>query len=79
MLLEENTIVVTDPEVSDIHCKIKNINGGYHLFDIISDRGTFLNGKKILRPKPLHDWDEITIGNTTFLFRGKIGRQDGQG
>jgi len=46
------------------------MQGGYYLFDLISDTGTFLNSKKILRPRLLHDWDEIRMGNTSFIFRG---------
>jgi len=34
-----------------------------------SDGGTFLNGKKLLRPKKLFDWDEIQIGTTVLIFR----------
>ena len=65
-----NAIQITDDdEISVKHSRIKRINGGYYLYDLISDTGTYLNGKKILRPKLLHDWDEITIGRTTLIFR----------
>ena len=66
----ENAIQITeDDEVSGKHSRIKRIKGGYYLYDLISDTGTYLNGKKILRPKLLHDWDEITIGKATLIFR----------
>jgi len=65
----ENSIQVEDSAVSGKHSRIRRIEGGYYLYDLISDRGTFLNGKKLLRPKLLHDWDEIRIGNTVFIFR----------
>lgn len=65
-----NTIVITnDSQVSKQHTKIKNANGIYTLYDLISDDGTYLNGKKLLRPKILHDWDEIKIGSTVLIFR----------
>lgn len=67
---KENTIVVNDEAVSMKHAKIKKIGNTYYLFDCASDNGTFLNNKKLLRPKPLSDWDEIHIGRTTILFRG---------
>lgn len=67
---KENTIVINDEAVSLKHAKIKKIGNTYYLFDCASDNGTFLNNKKLLRPKPLSDWDEIHIGRTTILFRG---------
>lgn len=67
---KENTIVINDDAVSLKHAKIKKIGNSYYLFDCASDNGTFLNNKKLLRPKPLSDWDEIQIGRTTILFRG---------
>jgi Mg-chelatase subunit ChlD len=66
----ENAIVVRDGAVSLRHAKIKDIKGAYFLFDLVSDNGTYLNDKKLLRPKALYDWDEIRIGRTLFIFRG---------
>ncbi len=66
---KDSTIFINDSSVSEKHSKIKNIQGMYTLFDLISDRGTYLNDKKLLRPKVLHDWDEITIGSTKLIFR----------
>ncbi len=67
---DQNTIVIRDQAVSPQHAKIKKIDKVYLIFDLASDNGTFLNGKKLLRPKPLYDWDEIRIGRTLFIFRG---------
>ncbi len=66
----ENGLVVDDRAVSLNHARIRSINGVYYLFDLVSDNGTFLNSKKLLRPRPLYDWDEIKIGHTEFIFRG---------
>jgi hypothetical protein len=65
-----NTVVVEDRFASASHARIRRMQGGYYLFDLISDTGTYLNSKKILRPRLLHDWDEIRMGNTSFIFRG---------
>ncbi|TFH43662.1 MAG: FHA domain-containing protein, partial [Chrysiogenales bacterium] len=70
----ENAIVINDGAVSPRHAKIALIRNVYYIFDLISDGGTFLNGKKLLRPKALHDWDEIRIGRTLLLFRGFTDR-----
>ncbi len=65
----DNTVVIHDKMISEKHSKIKNIKGMYTLYDLISDQGTYLNDKKLLRPKVLHDWDEIKIGTTVLIFR----------
>jgi VWFA-related protein len=66
----ENSIIIKDSAVSLKHAKIKDIKGVYYLFDLASDNGTYLNDKKMLRPKPLYDWDEIIFGRSSFVFRG---------
>lgn len=67
---QDNTIIINDDAISINHAKIRNVKNIYHIFDLVSQNGTFLNGKKLLRPKSLHDWDEIKIGRTRFIFRG---------
>ena len=69
-----NTIAIADPYLSEHHAAIKGFDGAYHLFDLISEGGTYLNGKKLLRPKVLHDWDEIAVGKTIIIFRSPSGR-----
>jgi VWFA-related protein len=65
-----NHIILNDDAVSDVHARITNRNGAYYLYDLLSERGVYLNGKKLLRPKQLYDWDEITLGETRLIFRG---------
>jgi pSer/pThr/pTyr-binding forkhead associated (FHA) protein len=67
---EENTVVIRDQAVSLKHAKIKRMKNAYYLFDMVSDNGTFVNGNKLLRPRPLYDWDEIRVGRSLFIFRG---------
>jgi VWFA-related protein len=66
----ENSIQINDEYMSGKHARIRRIEGGYYLYDLVSESGTFLNGKKLLRPRLLHDWDEIKTGKTKFIFRG---------
>jgi VWFA-related protein len=66
----DNTIIINDDLISPKHTKIVNHNGCFHVLDLISENGTYLNGKKLLRPKTLHDWDELKLGNTILIFRG---------
>jgi hypothetical protein len=66
-----NDLVLIDSTVSPMHAKIKKIKNVYVLFDMVSKTGVYLNGSKLLRPKPLHDFDEIQIGKVKLLFKGK--------
>lgn len=66
---EENGIVVRDVSVSPSHARIRFAKNRYMLFDLASEHGTYLNGKKLLRPRYLADWDEITLGGFVFVFR----------
>lgn len=66
----DNDVQLVDPLVSEYHAKIRNVNDVFYLYDLVSETGTYLNHKKLLRPKVLNDWDEIRIGKTVFLFRG---------
>lgn len=67
--LKENAIIIQDMSASPFHAKIRLIKDTFYIFDLASEHGTFLNGKKLLRPKPLRDWDELSIGMTVFVFR----------
>ncbi|MBP8081847.1 MAG: FHA domain-containing protein [Spirochaetes bacterium] len=62
-------VVVRDNNISPNHARLKFTGDDFVLFDMASDGGTFLNGKKLLRPKKLFDWDEIQIGTTVLIFR----------
>lgn len=68
---ESNHLVLYDPNVAGLHAKIKNKKGKYILFDCVSETGVYLNGKKLLRPKVLHNLDEIQMGKTILSFRGR--------
>ena len=67
---EGNNVIIKSKAVSPMHAKIKTVNDYYYLFDLASDTGTYINDKKLLRPKQLIDWDEIRIGKAHFIFRG---------
>ncbi len=65
---EKADVVINDPEVSSTHCQIQNINDVYHIFDMNSSNGTFVNREKIVKAR-LREGDVITIGTTSFRFR----------
>ncbi len=64
---EKGDVVVGDHEVSSTHCQIQNINGEFHIFDMNSTNGTFVNNERILKSK-LSDGDVVTIGQSSFKF-----------
>jgi len=66
-----SNIYLDDPAGSPAHARIRRIKGKYVIYDLLSDSGAFVNGKKILRPKALNDGDELRIGRTKFQFVGE--------
>ncbi len=64
-------LVLYEQSVSKNHARIRKVRNRYILYDLVSDMGTFLNGKKVLRPRILYDFDEIGIGKALLVFRGK--------
>ena len=64
---EKGDIVINDHEISSTHCQIQNINGFYHLFDMNSTNGTFVNNERVLKAK-LSPGDIVMIGQTRFRF-----------
>ena len=69
---DENSIVIDDPLISYRHAKIKKKKSGYMIYDLLSENGTFVNGRKVLRPLYLRDFDEIQLGKTKLIFRKVI-------
>ncbi|MBQ46376.1 MAG: hypothetical protein CMP10_02595 [Zetaproteobacteria bacterium] len=67
---EKSDVVVADNEVSSIHCQIQNINGTFHIFDMNSSNGTFVNNEKVVKAI-LKVGDIIVIGKTKFKFELK--------
>ena len=64
---EKGDVIINDVEMSSTHCQIQNINSVYHIFDMNSTNGTFVNKVRIVKSR-LNTDDEITIGKTTFKF-----------
>ena len=60
-------MIVSDAEVSATHFQIQNIDDCYHIFDMNSSNGTYLNGERIVKAK-LNEGDVIEVGKTSFRF-----------
>lgn len=65
---EKGDIIISDTEVSSTHCQIQNINGVYHLFDMNSTNGTFVNNERVVKCK-LNPEDILTVGQSSFKFQ----------
>ena len=65
---EKGDIIIDDREVSSTHCQIQNINGVYHIFDMNSTNGTFVNNERVVKSK-LSPGDVVTIGRSSFRFQ----------
>ncbi|HEY7294199.1 MAG TPA: FHA domain-containing protein [Dehalococcoidia bacterium] len=61
-------IVLLDDRVSRQHARITFEDGGYVLRDLGSRNGTFLNGRRITQPEPLHHRDVIGLPGVTLRF-----------
>lgn len=64
---EKGDILIEDTEVSSTHCQIQCIENSYHIFDMNSTNGTFVNSERIVKAK-LKDGDTVTLGSTSFRF-----------
>lgn len=61
-------IIIDDNEISSTHCQIQKINNEYHIFDMNSTNGTFLNNEKIIKSKIIEN-DVIKVGQTMIIFK----------
>lgn len=73
---DDCSIVIDDNTVSARHAKIERQANKFVLYDLLSENGTWLNGRKLLRPKELNDFDEIGIGRTKLIFRKSAGTHE---
>jgi pSer/pThr/pTyr-binding forkhead associated (FHA) protein len=63
------TIQLSDPEVSNVHCKITvRDEKTFILEDLDSTNGTFLNKKPIKKGTHIFYSDRLVIGKTVFRF-----------
>jgi pSer/pThr/pTyr-binding forkhead associated (FHA) protein len=64
---EKGDIHIDDHEISSSHFQIQNINDTFHIFDMNSTNGTYVNKARIVRAK-LTTGDIISVGQTSFRF-----------
>src|SRR6202789_3123398 len=61
-------IKLGDPFASSRHAKISRQGRTLVIEDLGSTNGTYLNGEPLTGPQPLHDGDQIRIGDSEFFY-----------
>jgi adenylate cyclase len=66
----ENDFILQESWISRRHAMIQQeSNQQYHIIDLGSANGTFVNGSRIVTPTPVHTGDIIALGKTEFIFQ----------
>jgi len=68
-LQRSDIVLPNDKLVSRRHAVIQLENGIFTLFDLGSSNGTFVNGRELFAPTPLHHGDHISIGEHELIFQ----------
>ncbi len=63
----DNFIVLTQPSVSSMHAKIRKVDSGWKLMNLLSSNGTFVNGDKVIE-KIIVPGDRIAFAEAEFVF-----------
>lgn len=65
-----------DTKASRLHAVLERLPAGWCIRDLSSRNGTFVNGSRIDRDRPLQPGDEIRVGNTRLIFRTQRTARD---
>lgn len=63
-----NDVLILDATVSRHHARLIFHNGQWSIEDAGSSNGTFVNEHQVRRPKPLHNHDQIRVGDAITSF-----------
>lgn len=67
-------VLLDSRSVSRLHALIQRRTAGdYYLVDLGSRNGSFVNGKRVSLPVPLHDGDRVIFAEQELLFRNPAG------
>lgn len=65
----EGALILDDPKVSTPHCRFREENESFVLWDCGSKNGTFVNNKRIRQATKLEENDRIKIGDVVFTLK----------
>jgi len=63
-----NDFAVDDAKVSRRHARLERREGRWVLVDVESTNGTYLNGERLTRPRPVKPGDRIMVGQTELVL-----------
>ena len=63
-----NDLLLDEPTASRRHAALERRAGRWHVVDLGSTNGTYLNGRRVSAPAPLERGDELRFGNARFGF-----------
>jgi pSer/pThr/pTyr-binding forkhead associated (FHA) protein len=66
----DNDVVLEDTRVSRYHAELRTRTGRFHLRDLRSTNGTFLNGRPVVEA-PLRAGDIISLGGLELMFQAE--------
>jgi DNA-binding CsgD family transcriptional regulator len=58
-----------DPTVSRLHAALERYGADWCVRDLDSRNGTFVNGQRVWRERPLRPGDELRVGATRLVYR----------
>jgi pSer/pThr/pTyr-binding forkhead associated (FHA) protein len=71
---QDNAIVLTDPQVSRVHCTITRNGNHVQVCDAGSAGGTWVNGERLTDARELQPGDVLAVGESQLDF--KWSRED---
>lgn len=73
----QNDLVLTDERVSRLHAQLRAVHGQYHIFDLDSTGGTFVNGQLVTH-QMLFPGDVISLAGVPLVYGQEKVAQAGQ-
>ncbi|MCY4381318.1 MAG: FHA domain-containing protein [Proteobacteria bacterium] len=64
----QGDVIIDDHEISGTHCQIHYSGGMYHVLDMNSTNGTYVNNERVIKSRLKHD-DIITLGQSSICFK----------
>jgi len=75
--LPDNSLQISDDSVSSHHAELALEHGAYHLHDLGSTNGTFINGEPVT-DAILKDGDQLRIGKVDTIYTEDVAKSSSQ-